>query len=410
MTLSKFSRRRFIQGMTGASLAGVLPAVNSAHAASDISLPSRAIGRPFPEGVDLPTQVPPSPSANSIGVALMGLGRYGLDKMAPALTRSKHCHLAAVVSGNRGKAERVAKAYGLPQDAIYNYDNFDQIIKDDRIQAVYVVLPSGLHAEWTEKAFAAGKHVLCENPMALSANECERMISAGKRANKKLMIGYRCHFEPNNLMAMQMMRDKVIGNIQVIRTDQHYDIGNVSPADDWRVNRALAGGGALEDYGLYGLQAALYLTGEMPINVSATATTPHGKATFREIVNLVSSRFTFPSGAIAQLATSYSATWKDRVGIHGDNGIMLMHPATAYSGIRMSLQSSPKAGDIETQDASIQFSAMLDHFGESIKKDSTIKTGGEMGLRDIRLIEAIYQSAATGKQIDLNPDGTMIKI
>jgi predicted dehydrogenase len=407
MAFSKISRRRFIQGVSGVSVASLFPAFNPAHAVSASGRLAKAIGQPFPRGVTLPEKLSPKADKDSIGVALVGLGYYALAKMAPAFNFSKHCHIAGLVSGNPSKATRVAKAYGVPSDAIYDYENFASIANDDRIDVIYIVLPSGLHAEWTEKAFAAGKHVLCEKPMALSADECTRMINASQRANRKLMIGYRCHFEPNNLQAMQLMRDQAIGKIQVIRTDHHYVIGNASPDRSWRVNGALAGGGALEDYGIYGLQAALYLTGELPISVSAVATKPANHPAFTEIRNLVASRFTFPSGAIAQLSTSYNASWNDRIEVRGDKGIMLMNPATGYQGHRITFSQAANNNTI-SEDPSMQFSLMLDHFGEAIKTDSPILTDGEMGRRDVRLIEAIYASADSGRRISLNPNGTML--
>ena len=406
MIHSPLSRRQTLKYISGGAAASALPFSVFASSAPGPSLVAKAIGQPFPPGVELPSSPPTKPSSDSIGIALVGLGLYALGKMAPALTRSKHCHLAAVVSGNPSKAARVAKAYGLTADAIYSYENFEDILKDDRVDAINIVLPSGLHAEWTEKAFAAKKHVLCEKPMALSSAECDRMIDASKKAHKKLMIAYRCHFEPNNLNAIELMKQKDVGDIQVIRTDQHYTIGNVTPATNWRANRALAGGGALEDYGLYGLQSALYLTGEMPISISANTSTPADDPAFSEIINLQTSRLVFPSGAIAQLASSYNASWHDRVEVRGNKGVMQMDPATAYGGIRTEIIRSENDREI-ILDPSGQFAEMLDHFGLSIKQDSPILTDGEMGRRDMRLIEAIYRSALEKREISLQPDASM---
>ena len=406
MIHSPLSRRQTLKYISGGAAASALPFSVFASSAPGPSLMAKAIGQPFPPGIELPSSPPPKPSSDSIGIAIVGLGLYALGKMAPALTRSKHCHLAAVVSGNPSKAARVAKAYGLKADAIYSYENFEDILNDGRVDAINIVLPSGLHAEWTEKAFAAKKHVLCEKPMALSSAECDRMIDAGKKAHKKLMIAYRCHFEPNNLNAIELMKQKAIGDIQVIRTDQHYTIGNVTPATNWRANRALAGGGALEDYGLYGLQSALYLTGEMPISISASTSTPADNPAFSEIINLQTSRLVFPSGAVAQLASSYNASWHDRVEVRGNKGVMQMDPATAYGSIRTEIIRSDNDREI-ILDPSGQFAAMLDHFGLSIKQDSPILTDGEMGRRDIRLIEAIYRSALEKREISLRPDGSI---
>ena len=153
----------------------------------------------MPDGVELP-ETPPVPWSDSVGVAVIGLGGFALNQMMPRFDQAKRAHVAGLVSGNRDKMKRVGDAY-VPSKSRYSYDNFDEIASNPDIEAVYIALPSGLHADWTN-GLAAGKHVLCEKPMALSSAECERMIAASQRANRKLMIAYRCHFEPYNLKAM----------------------------------------------------------------------------------------------------------------------------------------------------------------------------------------------------------------
>lgn len=365
-----------------------------------------AQGQPFPGGVRLPA-TPPSPKQGSIGIALVGLGYYALGLMAPAIAASRSVHIAAVVSGNRDKAKRVAAAYGLPDDAIYDYENFGQIADDDRVQASYILLPTGLHADWTVKSFAAGKHVLVEKPMALTAAECERMIAAGKAANRVLMVGYRCYFEPFNMKAMDLMRQKAVGDIRVIRTDQHYMMGPTSPAENWRANAALAGTGPLEDYGIYGLQAALYLSNEAPTAVSAHMQQPDGDARFAQIAATTTSQLHFPSGAVAQLATSYNASGANRVEVRGNGGVLLMDPATGYGGQKMSLSGTGDDGPVNPGDPRVQFAAMIDHFGGAIRGEHMVMPDGAMGLRDMRLIEAIRRAAREGRTIRLNPDATM---
>ena len=327
--------------------------------------------------------------------------------MMPNFVNARRAHIAAVVSGNADKANRVGEAYGVAPDARYSYDNFEEIASDDRVDAVYIVLPSGLHAEWAEKAFAAGKHVLCEKPMALNSGECERMIAAAGAANRKLMIAYRCHFEPFNMRAMELMDEGAVGDIRLIRTDQHYRMGPTTPAENWRANRALAGGGPLEDYGLYGLQSALYLSNEMPSTISARTFQPEGDPRFAEIFASVQTQMQFPSGAVAQLSTSYDAVGSNRALVRGTQGLLDMDPATNYGGLRMTLRRGGSSEDLNPGDPSTQFAAQLDHFADAIRDDIEIRTPGAMGLRDIRLIEAIYRSAETGQAVFLKPDGRM---
>lgn len=401
-----FPRRRALQLGAGAIAANTLGLSASSRAEAGKTDTPKAEGQPFPAGVVLPSSPPPAPQGDSVGVAIIGLGRYALAQIMPAFAAARGCHIAALVSGNAKKAKRVAAAYGLEEDRIYSYDNFHQIASDDRVGAVYVILPNGLHAEWTEKAFAAGKHVLCEKPMALSAAECERMIAAAKRAGRKLMIGYRCHFEPYNLKAMELMRESALGPLRIIRTAHQYPSGPATPDQNWRFNRALAGGGPLEDYGLYGLQAALYLTEEMPESVAATVLQPKNDPRFEEICALTMTQLRFPSGAVAQLATSYDSFSINAVSVRGAGGALEMEPATAYDGNTMTLITGESRQTLTPGDSGIQFAEMLSHFADAVRDGAAIRTPGEMGLRDTRLIEAIYKSAKSGRTLALNADGT----
>jgi glucose-fructose oxidoreductase len=368
---------------------------------------ARAAGQPIPNGLDLPAAPPRPKRADSVGFAIVGLGSYALRQMMPRFADAERAHVAAIVSGNPDKLSRVGDAYGVPQDARYSYERFANIAADKRIDAVYIVLPTGLHADWTIRAFAAGKHVLCEKPMALSAAECERMIAASRRADRKLMIAYRSHFEPYNMEAMELMAQNAVGQIRLIRSEQSYRMAPTNPGENWRVKRALAGGGPLEDYGIYGLQAALYLAREMPESISATAFRPAGDPRFSEIFAHVASQMRFPSGAVAQLATSYDSAGANFAHVRGTTGALVMDPATSYSGQKMVLERGRERRELSPGDPSVQFVPQLDHLADAIRDGTPIRTPGEMGLRDMRLIDAIYASAAAGRTVKLKPDGTM---
>lgn len=398
------TRRTLIAG--AAAGAAALPLIRpGSSAAQSVALPEGALGteaakgQPMPGGVQLP-DTPPSPaSPDSIGIAVVGLGGYALNQMLPAMSRAKGCHVAALVSGNPEKAARIAAAYGVPADAIYSYETFDEIAGDDRIDAVNIVLPTGLHTVFTLKAFAAGKHVLCEKPMALTVAECDAMIAASKATDRRLMISYRCHFEPYNLKAMELMREGAVGNLRLIRTANHYVSGPATPQNNWRFNRALTGGGPLEDYGIYGLQSALYLSGELPAEVYATTRQPKDDPRFAEIFSHVTAEFRFPAGAMAYVSGSYDAAGENSTFVTGDKAILRMEPATSYHGNTLTVGRGRNAQDYTPGDSGVQFADMLDHFASAVREGTAIIVPGEMGRRDTALIDTIYRSAAAGRAL-----------
>ncbi len=400
------SRRGFLEIGGGVTAASLALGAGSAAALVQSRGVSRIAGQPMPEGVELPATPPRRKRNDSVGFAIVGLGGYALNQMMPRFAATERAHIAALVSGNSEKLARVGDAYGVPQDARYSYETFANLAADKRVDAVYIVLPSGLHADWTIRAFAAGKHVLCEKPMALSSADCQRMIAAGRRANRKLMIAYRSHFEPHNVRAMQLMAQGAVGQLRLLRTGQSYRMGPTNPSKNWRANRALAGGGPLEDLGIYGLQAALYLAREMPLSISASSFRPARDPRFSEIFASVASQWQFPSGAVAQLSTSYDSSGTNFIDVRGTTGALIMDPATNYSGQKLVLEGAGRR-EIEAGDPSVQFAGQLDHFVSAVRDGTQIRTPGEMGLRDLRLIEAIYASAASGRTVQLKPDGTM---
>ena len=202
-----------------------------------------------------------------LGFALAGLGSLSTHQIAPALQNTKYCQLTGIVTGHPAKAERWKAQYNIPDKNIYNYDTMEKMADNPDIDVVYVVTPNGLHAEHTIKAAKAGKHVLCEKPMEVSVEKCQQMIDACKKAGRQLAIGYRLHFEPNNLECVRLAREKVFGDVQIIEAG--FGFRHRRPDPMAVSNRHLSGGGPLMDVGIYALQASRYLTGEEPVEVSA---------------------------------------------------------------------------------------------------------------------------------------------
>jgi predicted dehydrogenase len=333
-----------------------------------------------------------------LGYAIVGLGGYGLGIIIPQFKNCQHSKLVAVVSGDPVKAKRVAAEYGVPDTGIYNYQNYDSIKDNPDIDIVYVCLPVSMHAEYTIRAAKAGKHVLCEKPMAISSAECESMIAACKQAGKKLMIGYRCHFEATNLEARRVARAGEIGKLRYFRSEHGFTQGN---PNSWRLKKAMSGGGSLMDMGIYALQAARYMTGEEPVSVYAHERTDRSDPRFKEVEDMIEFELEFPSGVIGSCMSMYSAN-QNHILLMGDKGRIELEPGTSYSGNRLwvgngrSNEVTPPPGPGATQ-----WSGQLDHMAQCVKQNREPIVPGEEGLRDIRIIEAVYRSAREQKRIAL---------
>ena len=271
----------------------------------------------------------PSRKGKKLGVALVGLGNYSGGQLAPALQETKHCYLAGIVTGTPAKEKIWAKRYDIPEKNIYNYNNFDSIANNPDIDIVYVVLPIALHKEFTVRAANAGKHVICEKPMAMNARECEDMIAACRNAGKMLSIGYRLHFEPYNLEMMRLGQKKIYGDLETIEAANGFVYSGDPNA--WRLKKALAGGGGLMDMGVYAIQGARYITGEEPVYVKATQekTKPD---LFNEVDETVFWELEFPSGAISKGKSSYNANWNNLKAI-AKKGTFELTSAYRYGGM-----------------------------------------------------------------------------
>ena len=336
--------------------------------------------------------------ARKVGYAIVGLGGYGLGVIIPQFRNCQHSRLVALVSGDAAKAKRVAAEYGVPERNLYNYQNYDSIRDNPDIEVVYVCLPVAMHAEYTIRAAKAGKHVLCEKPMAISAADCEAMIAACQGAGKKLMIGYRCHFEENNLEAIRRARAGDIGKLRYFRSEHGFKAG--SPTS-WRLKKAMSGGGSLMDIGIYALQAARYMTGEEPVSVYATERTDRNDPRFREVEDMIEFELEFPSGVLASCMSMYSAN-QNHILLMGDKGRIELEPGTGYGGNRLWIgkgrenEVKPPPGPGATQ-----WAGQLDHMAQCVLTGREPIVPGEEGLRDLRIIEAIYQSARERRRIAL---------
>jgi predicted dehydrogenase len=333
---------------------------------------------------------PSTPSTDrKIGYAVIGLGQIA-GHFLPGVGLTTNSRITALVSGHREKAERIAAQYDVPTNSIYNYENFDEIAHNPAVDAVYIALPNSMHAEYTIRAAKAGKHVMCEKPMATSVADCESMIAACKAANVKLMIAYRCHYEPTNLKAIQIIRDGSLGKVQAIESSFGF---NISP-QQWRLSRKLAGGGPLYDVGIYSLNACRYLTGEEPEHISAYASTIDRDGRFAEVEENVSWTMRFPTGILASCLTTYGADMPGYFHVYGSKGWLRVDQAFVYEGLRLRAEwPGTTLDELNPAKDPSHFMAEAAHFSRDIQTNQEPRANGQEGLRDLQYITQIYKSA-----------------
>ena len=341
--------------------------------------------------------VVPEPPGKKMGWAIVGLGSLSIHQILPAFAKCEKSKPVAFVSGHPDKANKLAVRYGIHPKNIYNYQNYDSIKENPEVDIIYIVLPNSMHAEYTIRGFQAGKHILTEKPMASTPEDCQKMIDAGRAAGKKLMVAYRCRYEPYNQEAIRIARSGELGATQVILADAGFNIGN---PDQWRLKKDLAGGGSMMDIGIYALNASRYLSGEEPTEVNAFMYNAPGDPRFKEVEENVNFQLRFPSGAMANCTSSYGYFQQSHYRVVGTQGWLDMDPATWYSGLRMKVARKNTVAEVELP-VRDHFAMEMDHMSQCAMDNREPLTPGEEGLKDIRLILAVYEAARTGKTVKL---------
>ena len=337
---------------------------------------------------------PLSTDKKKLGVALVGLGSYAKNQLAVGLEQAGNCYLAGIVTGTPAKAAEWSKKYNIPQKNIYNYQNFDQIVSNDDIDIVYIVLPNSMHHEFVIRAAKAGKHVMCEKPMANSVAEAEEMIAACNKAGVQLGIGYRMHFEPFTKEVMRLGQKKILGDIRFMQTNFGFSIGDPT---QWRLKKNMAGGGPLMDVGIYCVQAARYTTGKEPLWVTAQFGPVTDTERFKTVEESVSWQMEFPEGTMVNGFTSYKSNI-EQLYVSATNGWIQLGPAYSYGPISgKTSQGNMNQPVVHHQTVMLQ--AICKEFLETGKFPAHIN--GEEGLRDTRILMSIYEAAKTGKRISL---------
>ena len=326
-----------------------------------------------------------------LGVALVGLGYYSKDLLAPALQLTQKCYLAGIVTGTPAKAEAWKQQYNLKDKNIYNYNTFDSIANNPEIDVIYIVLPPSMHAEYVIRAAKAGKHAWCEKPMAMTVTECQQMIDACKSNKVKLSIGYRMQHEPNTQQIIKFRKDLVYG--KVIKAEAaagYFD----NRTNHWKQTKSL-GGGSMYDMGVYPLNAARYSVGLEPTAVFAKASTTRPEI-YKEVDETMNFELDFPGGATAKCETSFGKGMNSLT-ITCDKGWYKLSPFQAYNGINGETSDGKKLNaPIQNQQAK-----QMDDDATAILNNTAVMVPGEEGLKDIRVVEAVYRSVKEGKKVTI---------
>ena len=372
--MSTKSRRDFLQKITASAFA--LPLLPSPY------------GEQMKEYDHIPHQGP------TLRVAIMGLGSYG-TRVAEAMQTCKRAKLTGVISGTPSKIKDWQSKYNIPAKNCYNYDNFDNIRNNPDIDAVYIITPNGLHKDQAIRVAKAGKHVICEKPMAINAAEGQQMVDACKQANVKLLVGYRMHLEANTLEIIKMRNEGSFGKILFFQGLSGFRIGD---PNQWRLNKKLSGGGAMMDIGIYSVNGARYMIGEEPVWVTAQETKTNPEKFKEGLDETIQFQFGFPGGAVASCLSTYSMNNLDRFFVNGEKGFGELQPATGYGPIK----GKTHLGELNKPHVTHQTVQMDAMAGMILQNEKpVVPLDGEEGLKDLKIIDAIYQAVKQGGKVDL---------
>jgi predicted dehydrogenase len=327
-------------------------------------------------------------------VAIMGLGSYG-TRVAEAMKSCTNAKLVGVISGTPSKIKDWQGKYGIPEKNCYNYDNFDQIKDNPDIDAVYIITPNALHHPQCLRVARAGKHVISEKPMAINAQQGKEMVNACKKANVHLLVGYRLHFEAKTLEIVRMRQSGELGKILFFQGLSGFKYGS---STNWRLNYALSGGGAMMDIGVYSVNGARYMIGEEPIWVTAQEVKNNPDRFADGIDETILFQMGFPGGAMASCLSTYSMSNLDRFFVNGEKGFGELLPATGYGPIEGRTSKGPLTNPHVTHQT-VQMDEMADIILRG--KKPVIPVDGEEGLKDLVIMDAIYEAVKTGKRVEL---------
>ena len=332
-------------------------------------------------------------ASKKVGFAVVGLGLIARNSVLPAFANCKKCKLVALVSRDGKKAAQLAHKY----KASYTYSTrqYEACLQNPEIAAVYVATPPGEHECFTVRAASAGKHVLCEKPLAANVEQSAKMVEACRRAGVLLMTAYRKYFEPSSVYVKSLLTSGKLGRIDTVHTSfsERY-VPGVSQA--WLVDPALAGGGPLMDLGVYCVNTSRWLVEEDPIEAFAESWR-HDRSVFRNVEEGISFTLKFRSGLHVQGGTTYSASMSSFIFVQGSKGWVSLSPAFPYEDTRVVCVKIGKHNFERRFRPLDEFALEIDAFAAAIQKRKPVGPDGLQGHRDMVILRAIYASAKSGR-------------
>ena len=336
------------------------------------------------------------PVSKRLGYAVVGLGGIAQRAVLPAFKHCKKSKLVAVVSGDLSKARKLAKKFGAR--SAHTYEEFVPCLREPDIEAVYLASPNGCHLDQTLRAAAAGKHVLCEKPMANTVEECREMIEACRRHGVRLMIAYRKYFEPASLALKRLVTGGKLGPLRVVHSAFTIFIPPSRPPG-WRFDPALAGGGALPDVGVYCINTVRWLTELEPTRAAAHSWITDPNRFNESIDQHVAFRLDFPGGLVLQATSSFGAAQASFLHVHGEQGWAALDPAFAYDEERRLFGKISGRWFERKFPLLDEFALELDALADCVSRGVDPEPDGVQGMRDVAVMQAIYRAAREHREV-----------
>jgi predicted dehydrogenase len=338
-------------------------------------------------------------ASKRVGYAVVGLGRIAERAVLPAFRQSRNARLVALVSGDEKKAAHLASKFGAGD--YYSYEDFPLCLSHPQVDAVFIATANGTHADFAERAAAAGKHVLCEKPMANSVEDCQRMIEACRTNHVRLMIAYRKYFEPASVALKKLIDTGKLGRLKIIHSAFTFYLAPAKKGRHWHMDRKLSGGGALVDVGVYCVNTTRWLTGKEPVEAMAHAWSIDPER-YNEVEENIAFRLTFPEGLVLQASASFGAAQASFLHVHGEKGWAALDPAFAYDEERRLFGKIGGEWFEKKFKVMDEFALELDAFAKSIRRKRDPEPDGHEGMRDVVVMQAIYRSARENRPVPVN--------